>query len=105
MHFCVSESVQSLLIFFCLFFVFSCLFWATYLTLHFCTFPSIWSDPNNLYNLNTGTSESSFSVLFGTYFSESKIMDLTDMSKKERLGILSTVDSSRAISTNIHFVR
>lgn len=83
------------------FFFFSCLFWDTYLMLYLCTFPNIWSHLNNLHHLNTGTSESSSSVPFGTYSSGLKIMHLTDMSKRERLGILSTVDSSSAISTHI----
>lgn len=69
--------------------------------LYLCTVPNVWSHPNNLYDLNTGTSESSSSVLFGTYSSRMKIMGLTDMLNRERLGILSTVDSSRSISTRI----
>ena len=72
-----------------------------YLILYLCTFPNIWSHPNNLYHLNTGTSESSSSVLFRMYSSRMKIMGLTDTSNRERLGVLSTVDSGRANSTHI----
>lgn len=99
-NFLASESIYTLW-FLCVFFFFSCLFWDTYLMLHLCTFPSIWSHPDNLYHLNTGTSESSSSVLFGTDSFGMKIVGLTHMSNRERQGIFSAVDSSRAISTHI----
>lgn len=69
--------------------------------LYLCTFPSIWSHPNNLYHLNTSTSESSSPVLFGTDSFGMKIMGLTDMSDRERQGIFSAVDSSREISKHL----
>lgn len=79
------------------FFLFSCLFSGTYLVLYLCTLPSTRSHSNNLHHLNTGMSESS-SVL--TYFYGMKIMGLKDMLNRKRLGIISTVDSSRAIFTH-----
>lgn len=93
----VSESVQTLLF---IYFFFSCLFWATYLMLYLCTSSNIWSHPSSSYHLYTGTIKSSSSVLFETCSSGMKIVGLTDMSARERLGIFSTVDSNRAISTH-----